>query len=113
MSEIPPLFSFEPRRTVWERVREDAFGKGLVHGCAALEAPRGYNWSPADACDVLAAMVDAGLLTPCKADLAGASFSVRALRTLGPSAGQHDDLSKWAPAIAHLWTYEPVRDPEG
>ena len=107
-----PLTQFEPRKTVWETIAEKAFGTGLVHGSKAVyAAAKGYNWSPSDACDVLATMVEDGVLKPCKLDMAGADFSVRAFRTIGPSSGAGtENANAWDRASAHLWSYTPVRN---
>lgn len=96
----------EPEATAWRTI-EHELGAGLVHGQRAVDlvCVRGVNRSPADAAALLAAMVEADVLAPCRPDPASASPSVKAFRTAGPSAGQHDPVSPWAPAIAHLWAY--------
>lgn len=100
----------EPEASAWRAVEEHARGCGLVHGQLALDklSVPGFNRGPADAGMLLGAMVEAGVLKPCKYDLAGASHSVRAFRTLGPSAGMHDKPGEWCRAHAHLWTYTPA-----
>lgn len=100
----------EPDATVWRGVLAHAQSHGLVHGGLALTLyAHGVNRSPADAASLLADMVDCGELVACALDPAGVSHSVRAFRTAGPSAGQHDDTRVWAREHAHLWTYTATK----
>lgn len=101
LMEIP-----NPRAEAWKRLEEDARGRGLVHGMKALEyLPR--HCGPADAADLLAQMVQAKVLVPCKLDLAGAGPSRRAF--LGLVYRRGSIPKEWQPAHADLWTYEVPR----
>lgn len=90
---------------IWRGLECKARGTLLVHGSKAL----GYldGQSPSYVSDVIARMVDEGVLKPCKADLAGADHSLKAFTGL-QLPGRYIAHQPWCPAHALFWTYEPV-----
>lgn len=94
----------EPSAGAWRGLEERARELGQVHALDALD----YLRDPADVADLLAAMVDAGVLAPLRVCLAHPKYgaSVRAFRGL-MDAGRSLPLT-WSRAEAHLFTYEHV-----
>lgn len=103
-------------------VLDHAKGHGLVHGQLAVDllTGSGMNRSQADAARLLANMVRAGKLRPAAKDLAGASHSVLASRSLQrlreSKPAKYPDPKAWLDGVpseaadAHLWTFEAVRE---
>lgn len=102
----------EPHASAWRLLAERARDRGLVHALDALDLLTvGRAGGPADVADLAADMVRAGALEPVGLDERGhargrdvqvlSSRAIRGCRT--PDA--------WAPALAHLWTYQVPRAP--
>lgn len=93
---------------IWRGMECYARGTTLVHGSRALKYLDGCGEST-NASDVLAKMVDAGVLIPEKLDIAGADMSTRAFLSLqyGDTRLKSIRGQKWSPGFACLWTYKP------
>lgn len=99
--------SVEPHAVAWGFFYDRVHGRGKAHGCDLIGIA---EYTPADACDLLCDMVDFAAIRPIAADVVGAPWSVRAFRTISPSAGSKINTAAWTRETAHLWTYGP-KDP--